>query len=397
TNSAGVVAPQVVVRVDQRRLQDLGLSTQQVGAAVRVAYQGFVPAKWPRPDGTEVDIRVRLPEQARRDLGALQDLPLLTGRGAVITLGQVAELEQQTIPARINRFQRQRIAIVGADPQGVPLGTASGIVTSELSALSLPSAVRWELAGQSRDQQEAFTSLAIALGISVVLVYLVLTALYESLILPLVVLASLPLALVGALAGLLVFKNTLNILSLIGVIALFGLVGKNAILLVDYTNILRRRGIERNEALRRAGPARLRPIIMTSATLVLGLLPVAAQLGEGGELRAPLAAVIIGGMISSTILTLVFVPVSYTYFDGFQQWILSLGHRGDGRRPAPALAALASADGAGAPTTNGARREPPSERRPSTIGAEHDGHDSSDREPARRADDARSPSGRGLT
>jgi hydrophobic/amphiphilic exporter-1 (mainly G- bacteria), HAE1 family len=200
----------------------------------------------------------------------------------------------------------------------------------------LPGSVRWELAGQSKEQQESFTNLAIALGISVVLVYLVLAALYESLILPLVVLSSLPLALIGALAGLLIFRNTLNILSLIGVIALFGLVGKNAILLLDYTNMLRRQGVERDEALRRAGPARLRPIIMTSATLVLGLLPVALQLGEGGELRAPLAAVIIGGMISSTILTLVFVPVSYTYFDGLQRRLLNLRLPRFGRRPVPA-------------------------------------------------------------
>ena len=332
TNSTGALAPEVVARVDQQRLRDLGLSTQQVGAAVRIAYQGLVPAKWPRPDGSEVDIRIRLAESTRRDVSALQDLPLLTNRGAIVTLGQVGQIEQQSIPARINRIQRQRVAIIGADPRGVALGTASGIVTSEMAKVPMPAGVRWELAGQSRDQQEAFSNLGLALGISAILVYLVLTALYESLILPLVVLSSLPLALIGALASLLIFRNTLNILSLIGVIALFGLVGKNAILLVDYTNVLRRQGLERNEALRRAGPIRLRPILMTSATLVLALLPVALQLGEGGELRAPLAAVIIGGMVSSTILTLVFVPVSYTYFDGLQRLVTGLNLPRFGRR-----------------------------------------------------------------
>lgn len=365
TNSTAAVSPEVTARVDQKRVQDLGLTTQQVGAAVRVAYQGIVAAKWPRPDGTEVDIRVRMPESVRKELATLQGLPLVTARGSQVTLGQVADLSQQPAPARINRIQRQRVAILGAEPKGVPLGTASGILREEMAALALPSTVRWELAGQSKEQQQAFTNLAIALGASVILVYLVLTALYESLILPLVVLSSLPLALIGALAGLLLFKNTLNILSLIGVIALFGLVGKNAILLVDYTNQLRKRGVERNEALRLSGPARLRPIIMTSATLVLSLMPVAVQLGEGGELRAPLAAVVIGGMISSTILTLVFVPVSYTYFDGLQRRILVLFHRGWRRQrtpPAPSRPSLERAPVPAGAHGNGDGRD--GERRP---------------------------------
>jgi hydrophobic/amphiphilic exporter-1 (mainly G- bacteria), HAE1 family len=245
-----------------------------------------------------------------------------------------------------------------------------------MGTLALPSTVRWELAGQSKEQQQAFTNLALALGASVILVYLVLTALYDSLILPLVVLSSLPLALIGALAGLLLFKNTLNILSLIGVIALFGLVGKNAILLVDYTNQLRKQGVERNEALRASGPARLRPIIMTSATLVLSLLPVALQLGEGGELRAPLAAVVIGGMISSTILTLVFVPVSYTYFDGLQRRIYVLFHRGWRRKkppPAPIAPPLEQAPAPVGLHGNGGGRDgvrrPTQPRTPAEAGA----------------------------
>lgn len=327
SNNTAVVTPEVIAKVDPQRLQDFGLTTQQVGASLRISYQGIVPAKYPRADGTEIDIRVRIPESQRRSIDAIEDVPLITNRGTQVTLGQVADLERREIPSRITRIGRQRVAIIGADPKGVDLGTASSAAKREMESMSWPQGIRWELAGQSKEQQESFANLALALVGSVLLIFLVLTTLYESVFYPIVILSSLPLALIGALGGLLVFQNTLNILSMIGVIALMGLVGKNAILLVDYTNQLRKQGMERNAAILVAGPARLRPILMTSLTLILGLMPVALRLSDGGELQAPLAAVIIGGMISSTVLTLLFVPVSYTYFDGLQRRILGFLHR----------------------------------------------------------------------
>lgn len=360
TNNTAIVSPEVVVRVDPQRLQDAGLTTQQVGTALRIAYQGIVSAKYPRADGSEMDIRVRLPESQRRSLDRVADLPLITSRGTLVVLGQVADFESREIPSRITRIGRQRVAIVGADARGVALGTASGVAQSELASIAWPAGMRWELAGQSKEQQDSFAQLGFGLGASVLLVYLVLTTLYESVVYPLVILSSLPLALIGALAGLLFFHNTLNILSLIGVIALFGLVGKNAILLVDYTNQLRRQGMDRTQALLTASPARLRPIVMTSATLVLGLTPVAMRIGDGGELRAPLAAVIIGGMISSTVLTLLFVPVSYSYFDGLQRIIGGLFRRGE-KHP-PGSAGHGPGEAIPAPAEPSAPREPASVR-----------------------------------
>jgi CheY-like chemotaxis protein len=200
----------------------------------------------------------------------------------------------------------------------VPLGTAVEEVTATMNGLALPPATHWELAGTSQDQVDSFAKLLLGLGLSVVLMYMVLTILYESWLQPILVLSALPLATVGAFLGLLVFGQTLNVPSFIGIIALFGLVGKNAILLVDRTNDLRRHhGLGRTAALEQSGPSRLRPILMTSAVLILSMLPVSLEIGGSGSGRAPLGAVLVGGMFTSTFLSLLYVPVAYTYFDSF--------------------------------------------------------------------------------
>jgi HAE1 family hydrophobic/amphiphilic exporter-1 len=230
-------------------------------------------------------------------------------------VGQVATLEPTDVPAQINRINRQRVITLSAQPSGEPLGAATAAARVELNALRLPAGARWEFAGGSQAQGDAFAQLALAIAAGALLSYAVLVLLFGSFIQPLVVLLCLPFALIGALLGLLAFGYTLNLLSLIGLVALFGLVGKNSILMVDATNALRAGGLSRADALRAAGPARLRPILMTSLTLMLGLLPVALGFGEGGAIRAPLTAVIIGGMTTSTLLTLLFVPAIYSLLD----------------------------------------------------------------------------------
>jgi HAE1 family hydrophobic/amphiphilic exporter-1 len=197
----------------------------------------------------------------------------------------------------------------------VPLGSATRATTEALNGLALPSGTRWSFAGQGDEQASSFRQLGIGLGMSIVLMYMVLAILYESWLQPVLILTALPLASVGAFLGLLVFNQTLSVPAFIGLIALFGLVGKNAILLVDRANDLRREGLDRITALEQAGPHRLRPILMTSAVLILSMLPVALKLGDGGEMRAPLGAVLVGGMATSTFLSLLYVPVAYTYFD----------------------------------------------------------------------------------
>jgi HAE1 family hydrophobic/amphiphilic exporter-1 len=310
---------EVTIRPDLARLRDFGVTAQQIGTAVRVAYQGATVAKWAEPTGKERDVRVTLPAEIRNQPGALAALPLIQRGDRMLTLQQVATLERQPKPTTINRVDRQRVATLGAEPGlGVPLGTATEEATAAMNAVGLPAGTRWELAGTGEEQQSSFTALIFGLAASIVLMYLVLTVLYESWLQPVLILTALPLASVGAFLGLLVFGQTLSVPSFIGIIALFGLVGKNAILLVDRTNDLRRHhGLERTAALEQSGPSRLRPILMTSAVLILSMLPVSLELGGSGSGRAPLGAVLVGGMFTSTFLSLLYVPVAYTYFDSF--------------------------------------------------------------------------------
>jgi len=317
TNSL-TAAQEITIRPNSQRLMDLGANTQQIGATVRVAYQGAVVGKWAEANGKERDVRVLLPADVRNRPDAIANLPLFKRGPQLITLNQVATATSELKPTKISRVNRQRVATLGAEPSGVPLGTAVEDVTATMNGLALPPATHWELAGTSQDQVDSFAKLLIGLGLSIVLMYMVLTILYESWLQPVLILSALPLATVGAFLGLLVFGQTLNVPSFIGIIALFGLVGKNAILLVDRTNDLRRHhGMERSAALEQAGPSRLRPILMTSAVLILSMLPVALKLGGDGSGRAPLGAVLVGGMTTSTFLSLLYVPVAYTYFDSF--------------------------------------------------------------------------------
>jgi HAE1 family hydrophobic/amphiphilic exporter-1 len=206
---------------------------------------------------------------------------------------------------------------------------------------AVPSGYRIEQGGEVASQAEAFGQLLLALGLSIVLIYMLMAALYESLVLPFATMFALPVAVVGAFIGLAVTGNTINLLVMIGLIVLMGLVGKNGILLVDYTNTLRKQGLSRTEALLEAGPTRLRPILMTTMALVIGLLPLAAKIHEGSEIWAGIGAAIIGGMISSTLLSLIVVPTMYTFFDDLQGGILRLWSWRPARRRAPVTPSLA--------------------------------------------------------
>jgi len=311
---------EVTIRPDLARLRDLGVTAQQIGTAVRVAYQGAEVAKWAEASGKERDVRVTLPAEVRNQPETLANLPLIQRGDRMLTLQQVATLDRQQKPTTINRVDRQRVATLGAEPTiSVPLGTATEDATAAMNSVALPAGTRWELAGTGEEQQSSFTALIFGLAASIVLMYLVLTVLYESWLQPVLILTALPLASVGAFLGLLVFGQTLSVPSFIGLIALFGLVGKNAILLVDRANDLRRAGMSREAALEEAGPHRLRPILMTSAVLIFSMLPVALALSDSSSGRAPLGAVLVGGMATSTLLSLLYVPVAYTYFDSLSK------------------------------------------------------------------------------
>jgi hydrophobic/amphiphilic exporter-1 (mainly G- bacteria), HAE1 family len=220
-------------------------------------------------------------------------------------------------PTQISRRDRQRSVYVTANLNGRPAGDVSRDIQFGIDKIVAPNGYTVTQGGDAQSQAETFGQIFTALGLSMLLMYMLMVALFESLVYPLMIMFSLPLAVVGAFGLLAVTGNSLNMMSMIGLILLTGLVGKNAILLVDFTNTLRKRGLGRNEALLQAGPTRLRPIIMTTSAIVLAMSPIALKLGEGSEWRAPMAVTVIGGLLTSTLLTLVLIPAIYTIMDDF--------------------------------------------------------------------------------
>jgi HAE1 family hydrophobic/amphiphilic exporter-1 len=311
--------PEMVVSVDPRQAADLGLTEAQVAGVLRTGLGGNIASSF-RPEGTTGwDINVILSPDDRSRLDQLPDIPIVTPTGSTIKLGQIASVNSMVGPTQITRYNHQRTVYVTAYVSDRPTGDVSADIQARLDRLAIPSGYKVDQGGISQAQSDSFTQIGRALLLSVVLMYMLETALFENLVYPFIVLLSLPLAIVGSFGLLTLTGNTLNMLSMTGLILLFGLVGKPAILLVDYTNTLRANGLSRNEALLKSGPTRLRPILMTSAAVVMAMIPIALKIGEGGEMYAPLAVTVIGGMITSTVLTLVLIPSVYTLFDEFQR------------------------------------------------------------------------------
>jgi hydrophobic/amphiphilic exporter-1 (mainly G- bacteria), HAE1 family len=350
TNSL-TAATEITVSPDLARLRDMGMSSRQIATAVRVAYQGAEVGRWTDSLGKERDVRVKVPADLRNRPEAIADLPVGRRGDMPVALRQVATETSEVRPTRITRVNRQRVATIGAEANDVPLGAATTAASAVMNELGVG---RWSLAGTGDEQQSSFAALGTGLALSILLMYFVLAMLYESWLQPMLILSALPLASVGGFLGLLIFHQTLSVPSFIGLIALFGLVGKNSILLVDRANDLRKHGLDRMAALQEAGPSRLRPILMTSAVLILSTLPVAMRLGDGGAARAPLGAVLVGGMATSTVLSLLYVPVAYTYFDSLGVWLGRLfNFRPFRKRQQNTAMALASAP---APSTPAAPR-----------------------------------------
>ena len=363
TNGAPSGQPQVRVDIDQLRAADLGVSAASVGAMVRTAFAGAVATKLQNPDGTQTDVRVLLTEGARLTTATVGDLPVVTATGRTVPLRQVANITLTEGPTQIARYDRARVVNVGADLEaGSTIAGLEPAILRGIEALALPNGYSAGMAGRSEEQAKSFGQLFLALGASIVLAYLLMALLYDSLTHPLVILFALPAAIGGALFGLLIFGYSFSVFSMIGMILLVGLAIKNGILLVDRANHNRRQGMDARAALLEAGPVRLRPILMTSLTIAMALLPTALQLGEGAEFRAPLAATVIGGVISSTLLTLVLVPVVYTIVDDLPHWIARALAWVPARPAAPALLGGGGV-GADAPSRQAARRaeEPPTD------------------------------------
>ena len=339
--------PELRVDVNRGLAGSLGLSVGQIAQALRPAFAGVDAGTWVDPRGQTAYVRVRLPAESRQNAADLARIPLVLPGGAagptVVPLGQVASIVPSTGPAQIEHLDRKRVVTVGANVEGRSLNQVLGDLNAAVGReIRFPAGYQVVQGGQAKDQAEVFGSIGVALGTAVLLMYLILVMQFGSFLDPLAILLSLPLSLIGVVLALILTRDTLNIMSLIGVILLMGIVAKNAILLVDFAKWGAERGMPIREALVEAGRTRLRPILMTTLALIAGMVPVALGLGEGADFRAPLGRAVIGGTITSTILTLFVIPVIYEIFDGWRTGLSARFARrraraeAAARRPAPA-------------------------------------------------------------
>lgn len=311
--------PEMVIRVDRAKASSLGLNVADVAQTMETAIGGRQASMF-RQDGDEFNILVRLQETDRIDLAQLRQIPLTTPSGMVIPAGSVVNLQRREGPSQIQRKNQQRILTVSAALQKRDLGSTVRDLDAELRKIDLPDGYSFNFGSEYEEQEEAFQQMLIAIILGATLVYMVMAAQFESLRDPFIILFSIPVAATGVVLILLLTNTSVTIQALLGMVVLIGIVVNNAIVLVDYANQLRRdHGMPVYESVINAGEDRLRPIIMTTATTVLGLVPMAIGIGEGAELQAPLARVIIGGLTASTMITLVLIPVLYMMFEQYSE------------------------------------------------------------------------------
>lgn len=329
--------PTIEIRLNRDIASDLGVGVAQVGNALRPLLAGEAISTWKGPDDENYDVRVRLPQDERRSTADLDRLYVASqqlgadGTPKMVALRQVAEFVPTLGATQINRRDLTREVLVSANVHGRPAGDAGRELKQKIAEIPLSPGYRFVIGGSTKDIQETLGYAASALLLAIVFIYLILASQFRSFVQPIAIMVSLPLSLIGVLLALLLWRSTLNIFSIIGFIMLMGLVTKNAILLVDFVNQQRASGVDRTNAILSAARIRLRPILMTTAAMVFGMLPLALGLGEGSEQRAPMAHAVIGGVIASTMLTLLIVPVVFTYLDDLGAWVLRVASRGSDR------------------------------------------------------------------
>jgi hydrophobe/amphiphile efflux-1 (HAE1) family protein len=329
SSSASLVKPEVLIIPDVDRATDLGVTVQNIAATASLATLGDIDANLAEFDlgDRQIPIRVQIDPVYRDDLGLLSTLRVPSNTGDLVPLSAVANVEYGTGPAQINRYDRARQISIGGNLQGITLGQALAAVDQLPAMQNLPPSVTQQPSGDAEIMRDVFTRFGTALATAVLMIFAVLVLLYNSFIYPVAVMAALPLSIGGALMGLLITQKPLGLFALIGIVLLMGLVTKNAILLVDYALMAKQRGKSRKEAVVEAGVTRLRPILMTSISTMAGMVPIALELGAGGETRSPMAIAVIGGFTTSTLLTLVVVPVIFTYIDSLKASIAKFFRR----------------------------------------------------------------------
>lgn len=329
--------PALSVRLKPELASEYGVTYAQLGTTLRALIGGDNSGYWLAPDGQNYEVITQIPRANRTVIDDISGMNIATtrlmadGSPEVIPLRSIATLERTFNPENIRRQDLQRRIALWANVEGRPSGDAGKEVQAMVKAYELPPGLRFDVGGQIREQEEVNAAIFGALALAVIFIYIVLASQFGSFLQPIAIMASLPLSIVGVMLALLITNTTLNIFSMIGIVFLMGLVTKNAILLVDFANKGQREGMSREDALLAAGQVRLRPILMTTAAMIFGMLPLAIGLGEGSEQQAPMGRAIIGGVITSTLLTLVVVPVLYTYVDALERRL-----KGQ-RRGAPAL------------------------------------------------------------
>jgi len=322
--------PTVAIEVRRDAASDAGLNVNMLASALRTLVAGQTVGNWRAPDGENYDVNVRLTPESRDSLADLQRLPITVAAAAdgtprVVRLAQVADISASTGPNQINRRDLNREINIDANALGRSSGEVSADVKKVLDAIAWPPGYRYSFGGSTKNMNESFAYAVGALALAIVFIYMILGSQFRSFLQPLALMSSLPLTLIGVVLALLVFRSTLNMFSIIGVVMLMGLVTKNAILLIDFA-IRARRGedgqapLAREAALLHAARVRLRPILMTTLAMIFGMVPLAFAITEGSEQRAPMGQAVIGGVITSSLLTLVVVPVVYCYLDDLGRW-----------------------------------------------------------------------------
>jgi len=325
--------PTVAIQVKRDAASDLGLSVAQIASSLRTLVAGQTVGNWRAPDDETYDVNVRLAPDARNAPQDLERLPFAMGTNAdgsvrIVRMNQVASLRESTGPNQVNRRDLTREVALNANAYGRSAGQVSDAIRQRVDTIQLPPGYRYQFSGSTKNMKESFGYAVSALAMAVIFIYMILASQFKSFLQPLALMTSLPLTLIGVVLALLAFRSTLSIFSIIGIVMLMGLVTKNAILLVDFAIRMREQGMERSQALLHAARVRLRPILMTTLAMVFGMVPLAFALSEGSEQRAPMGQAVIGGVITSSLLTLVVVPVAYCYLDDLVQWARR------GRRPA---------------------------------------------------------------
>jgi HAE1 family hydrophobic/amphiphilic exporter-1 len=339
--SLGDPRPEFRIDVNREEAAELGLDIGLIAATVRPVLAGQDATRWEDPSGEERNVVVQVAPEERTSVEDLATLPISTslrgpGGGALtVPLGQIARIELGEAPAQIDRQNLERIASISAtNTPEISVSEASTTIAGAIADLDLPEGYSVGFGGETEALEETVVYVIEAILLAIILIFLILASQFESLTQPLAIMLSLPLSLIGVMLALVVTGESLNIMSMIGVILLVGIVAKNAILLIDFAKWSEEAGMDRREALIQAGRVRLRPILMTTFALVAGMIPVAIGAGEGGDFRAPLGITVIGGVLTSTLLTLLVIPTVYEILADTRDW-LARKLFGSTRRPTP--------------------------------------------------------------